>query len=147
MPGETNLKRLLATMQPSLHEGEYVFCSTPQHASDGCALDPIGLFKEDEGLTLILQRSQAEAANLPYPAVFAMITLTVHSSLEAVGFLAAIATKLANHGISVNPVSAFYHDHLFVPVAQAEAAMALLRELSQAHQVSLVAQAEAGVDS
>ncbi|MBE9109738.1 ACT domain-containing protein [Nodosilinea sp. LEGE 07298] len=133
MTGETSLKSLLATMQPSLHEGEYVFCSTPQLASEGCTLDPIGLFKEAEGLTLILPRSQAEAANLPYSAVFAMITLTVHSSLEAVGFLAAIATRLASHGISVNPVSAFYHDHLFVPIAQSEAAMALLQELAQEH--------------
>lgn len=80
-------------------------------------------------MTLILPRHQAEAAGLPYSAVFAMITLSVHSSLEAVGFLAAIATRLASHGISVNPVSAFYHDHLFVPVAQAETAIALLHEL------------------
>lgn len=77
----------------------------------------------------MLDRSQADAAGLSYDAVFAMITLTVHSSLEAVGFLAAIAARLASHGISVNPVSAFYHDHLFVPIAQAERAMALLQSL------------------
>ncbi len=133
MAGETNLSQLLATMQPTQREGEYVFCTLPVEQASHLALDPIGLFHEEEGLTLILLRSQAEAAGLTYDAVFAMITLTVHSSLEAVGFLAAIATKLASHGISVNPVSAFYHDHLFVPVAQVEMAMALLHELSQAH--------------
>ncbi|MGG6241649.1 ACT domain-containing protein [Nodosilinea sp. AN01ver1] len=133
MTGETNLGQLLATMQPVQRAGEYVFCNLPAEQARHLALEPIGLFHEEEGLTLILPRSQADGADLPYDAVFAMITLTVHSSLEAVGFLAAIATQLASHGISVNPVSAFYHDHLFVPVAQAEMAMALLHELSQQH--------------
>ena len=59
-----------------------------------------------------------------------MISLTVHSSLDAVGFLAAITTKLAQSGISVNPVSAFYHDHLFVPVNRADEAVSLLREFT-----------------
>ena len=54
----------------------------------------------------------------------------MHSSLEAVGFLARITTKLAAHGISVNAVSAFYHDHLFVPTARADEALTLLRELA-----------------
>ena len=59
-----------------------------------------------------------------------MITLTVHSSLEAVGFLGAIATQLAAAGISVNPVSAFYHDHLFVPEGRTEEAMQVLGRIS-----------------
>lgn len=128
MTGETNLTKLLSSMQPTLREGEHVFCTLP--TLGGHDLDPIGFFKEEEGLTVILSRPQAEAANLPYSATFAMITLSVHSSLEAVGFLAAIATRLASHGISVNPISAFYHDHLFVPLAQAETAIALLHELA-----------------
>ena len=33
-------------------------------------------------------------------------------------------------GIGVNPVSAFHHDHLFVPEARAEEAMTILREIS-----------------
>lgn len=130
MAGETNLSTLLTSMRPVLRQGEYVFCSLPHPGRDHPSLEPIGYFKEEEGLTLILPRPQADAAGLPYGAVFALITLTVHSSLEAVGFLAAIATQLASHGISVNPVSAFYHDHLFVPAIQAEAAIALLQTLS-----------------
>jgi hypothetical protein len=131
MAGETNLSTLLTTMQPVLHPGDYVFCSLPHGGDYDPSLEPIGYFKEEEGLTLILPRPQADAAGLYYEAIFALITLTVHSSLEAVGFLAAIATQLASHGISVNPVSAFYHDHLFVPAAQAEAAMELLQGLCQ----------------
>jgi hypothetical protein len=42
------------------------------------------------------------------------VTLGVHSSLDAVGFMAAITTRLAKISIGVNPVSGFYHDHLYV---------------------------------
>ena len=49
-----------------------------------------------------------------------MVTLTVHSALDAVGFLAAVTARLAAAGISVNAVFAFFHDHLFVPAGQAE---------------------------
>jgi len=59
-------------------------------------------------------------------SVFRMIALSVRSSLDAVGFLAAISQKLAEHEISVNAISAYYHDHLFVPTAQAERVMELL---------------------
>jgi hypothetical protein len=59
-----------------------------------------------------------------------MITLTVHSALEGVGFLAAITARLSASGIGSNPVSAFYHDHLFVPADRADDAMRVLRELS-----------------
>ncbi|HSM82888.1 MAG TPA: ACT domain-containing protein [Nodosilinea sp.] len=130
MPGETNLSQLLTTMRPLRQPEEYVFCCLPPQANCPPDLTPVGQFREAEGLTLMLPRPQADGAGLPYTAVFAMITLTVHSSLEAVGFLAAIAAQLARHGISVNPVSAVYHDHLFVPVAQAERALALLQELA-----------------
>ena len=59
-----------------------------------------------------------------------MITLTVHSALDAVGFLAAVTARLAAAGIGANPVSAFFHDHLFVPAARADEALALLRSLA-----------------
>jgi hypothetical protein len=60
-----------------------------------------------------------------------MITCNVHSSLEAVGFIAHLATKLAERGISVNPVSAYYHDHLFVPAKEAEEALRILKQVRQ----------------
>ena len=54
-----------------------------------------------------------------------MITLNIHSSLEAVGFLAAITARLAAAGMGVNPVAGYFHDHLFVPAERAEDAMAI----------------------
>ncbi len=131
MSGETNLSVLLKSMKPVLGEGEFVFITTRRTLLEAAPLEPLGLFHEEEGLTLILPREKAEAAGLPYTAVFRMLTLSVHSSLEAVGFLAAITNRLAARDISVNPVSAYFHDHLFVPSARAEESLALLVELAR----------------
>lgn len=130
MSGETDLKILLQSMQPILCQGEYVFCSISDRDNHYFQLDPVCIFKEDEGITLILKREQANAVALSYTSIFSMITLSVHSSLEAVGFLAAITGKLAEHNISVNPVSAYYHDHLFVTVSRTKEVMMLLQEFS-----------------
>mgnify|MGYP003542439268 FL=1 len=131
MSGETSLSKLLQCMHPILSPGEYVFCCIGDRDNRYAQLNPIGQFREHEGITLILEREQADAANLPYTSVFSLITLSIHSSLEAVGFLAAITSKLAEHEISVNPVSAYYHDHLFVPVARTKQAIMLLQEFSK----------------
>lgn len=131
MSAETNLHTLLRTMTPELQEGEFVFCTIPEGEFGQRGLTPVGVFHEREGVTLILFRAEAEQRHIPYTYPARMITLTVHSSLEAVGFLAAITAKLAEAGISVNAVSAYYHDHLFVPVDRASDAMHILKTLAQ----------------
>jgi hypothetical protein len=60
-----------------------------------------------------------------------MITLDVHSSLEAVGFIAAISARLTQANIGVNPVSGFFHDHLFVPFGREADALKLLAEMAE----------------
>ena len=131
MPGEKNLQRLLANMQPELLEGEYVFCTVAANVFEKLRNHPIGWFREAEGITLIVERSIADEEGVEYGFVFRMITLNIHSSLEAIGFLSTITSKLAAAGISVNTISAFYHDHLFVPTGRASAALNLLNELSR----------------
>ncbi len=131
MTGETNLNTLLTSMHPVLVQGEFVFCTVPMSTQATLSITPIGQFLEEEGMTLILKQDDADRCGLAYDYVACMITLMVHSSLSAVGFLAAIATRLAEQGISVNPVSAYYHDHLFVPSDRAEDAMAILKSFSQ----------------
>jgi uncharacterized protein len=129
MTGETDLSRLIRGMQPELHPGEVVFCCmdaterVPAHQA-------LGSFRENEGWTVILPKSVADKLGLPYPTVFAWITLTVHSSLEAVGLTAAVSHALTEAGIPCNVVAAFYHDHLFVPVKDAAQAMQVLRNLA-----------------
>lgn len=114
MSGETDLRTLLERMQPELHELPYVFCSVTQDIYRQLPFDPLGAFWEQEGITLIVSQQQAIDNGLPFDTTWACITLRVHSSLLAVGFLALITGRLARAGISVNVVSGYYHDHLFV---------------------------------
>jgi hypothetical protein len=126
---ESNLDVLLGSMEPVLDAPEYVFCSIEEERLAGLGVSPICVFREAEGVTAILRRDDAERLALSSTFPCRRIALSVQSSLEAVGFLATIATTLAQHGISVNAVSAYYHDHLFVPISQAERALQLLQEL------------------
>lgn len=133
MTGETDLNTLLRNMSPVLDEGEYIFLTVDGEYGDFDRLDPLGAYREKEGLTLIVLREVVAADSLlevPETEIFRAITLEVHSSLNAVGLTAAVASKLAAGGISANVVAAYYHDHIFVPAEKAERAMKLLRELS-----------------
>jgi hypothetical protein len=127
MSGETDLGRLLSGLAPELHEGVYVFAILPEETP---GLDPVMTFTEAEGLTVILRAEEADRAGVPSVSPSAWITLRVHSSLEAVGMMAAIATALTEAGISCNAVSAYHHDHLFVPWPRARDAMDVLHALT-----------------
>lgn len=129
MAGETSLATLLRSMSPQLNPGEYVFCCVP----DGklpTGLEVVGCFREQEGLTVIVERSDAEKAGFSFDYVAAWITLNVHSALEAVGLTAAFATALGQAGISCNVIAGYYHDHLFVGLADADRALQVLRDLA-----------------
>ncbi|PHN19722.1 ACT domain-containing protein [Pseudomonas sp. ICMP 460] len=129
MAGETTLATLLRSMRPQLNDGDYVFCTLPDACIPaGCEV--IGSFREQEGLTLIVERQQAQQAGLSFDYIAAWITLNVHSALEAVGLTAAFSSALGNAGISCNVIAGFYHDHLFVGRADAERAMHVLRQLA-----------------
>lgn len=130
MSAITDLNTLLQSMSPELQASEFVFCTVKNSLSEVVSLQPIATFMEQEGLTVIVEKQQAEQANLEFDGVFKLITLTVHSSLDAVGLTAAVATKLSEHGISANVVAAFYHDHIFVQTEKAELAMAALEEFA-----------------
>ncbi|WP_421555073.1 ACT domain-containing protein [Pseudomonas kitaguniensis] len=129
MAGETTLATLLRSMSPQLNDGDYVFCTLPDACIPaGCEV--IGSFREQEGLTVIVERQQAQRAGLSFDYITAWITLNVHSALDAVGLTAAFASELGNAGISCNVIAGFYHDHLFVGRADAERAMHVLRQLA-----------------
>lgn len=132
MTGERDLTALLRHMKPELRPGIFVFCTIAAGETIPAALDPLMVFREQEGTTLVVSREEAETAGLRHAFPSRLITLTVHSALDAVGFLAAITARLADAGISVNAVSAFHHDHLFVPAEKADEAMAVLRRMSAA---------------
>lgn len=129
-PGESDLPTLLRTMEPRLHPGPFCFCSVDEATYARLAALPTGMFREPEGVTLILPTAEADRAGLSYAERWACITMMVHSALSAVGFLAAISAALSAAGISTNAVAGYYHDHLFVQWDRREQAVAALRELA-----------------
>ncbi|MFI7340852.1 ACT domain-containing protein [Streptomyces sp. NPDC050085] len=129
MSGETDLRKLLNGMSPELRPGRYVFTVVEGDVPPG--LTPVVTVAEQEGLTLVLRREDADAAGLPYDYVAAWITLRVHSALDAVGLTAAVAQELAAAGLSCNVVAGFHHDHLFIPYERGAEAVTLLTDLAQ----------------
>jgi hypothetical protein len=128
MSGEKDLETLLATMSAKLDDGHYVFVTLGDHAVPS-NLAPRMVFRESEGTTLIVLKSEAEAHGMAYEFPCRMITLNVHSSLDAVGFIARIATEVARENMGVNPVSGFFHDHLFVPEGREADALRILQRM------------------
>ncbi|KAL6894806.1 ACT domain-containing protein [Trichoderma evansii] len=130
-PGEKSLAKLLATLTTTLHDTTFVFATL----TDISNLPPLPetqlLFKETEGITVIVSQEYAEAHKIDFFFPCKMITLNVTSSLEAVGFMAVIATKLAENKMGVNPVSGFYHDHCFVPLGREQEAVEVLHRLAE----------------
>ena len=134
MNGESDLKMLLRNMEPIVVPGEYVFCSIQESQLEELEY-PLLVFKESEGPTVIVTKVLAEKNELDFSSSWGLVSLSIHSNLEAVGFLAAITSHLAEVGISVNIVSAFYHDHLFVPYERVDEAMSILLDLSNSSRV------------
>lgn len=133
MAAVTDLATLLATMDPVLQEGEFAFCTLSEEALAACQpLQPLGLFREAEGVTVILPVEIARERGLVIGTPMRWITLNVHSALEAVGLTAAFSAALTREGISANVVAGYYHDHIFIPAADAERAVMALKALSVA---------------
>jgi hypothetical protein len=125
-----DLNTLLASMSPELQQGAYIYASVP-FDTDLSGIRPIATFREREGLTLIVEESEALKAGIEPMFRAAWITLTVHSDLQAVGLTAAFAAALGKANVSCNVVAAAYHDHVFVPIESAGKAMAALQQLQR----------------
>ena len=110
-------------------DGDFVFCTIKNAKyGDFTELLPIASFCEDEGLTLLVTKENADKTGLNYEAIFKCITLNVHSSLESVGLTAVVSNKLAERGISANVIAGYYHDHIFVQAEKADEALSALNE-------------------
>jgi uncharacterized protein len=113
-------------LQPALFPDPYVFAAAtgvPPGAT------PFAVIREDEAVTLVLTRDQADRLGLAYGYLAARITLSIGSDLAAVGLTAEVSRVLAAAGISCNVIAGLHHDHLFVDAARGPEALGLLQRL------------------
>lgn len=120
---------MIEAMEPELADGSFCFVSAsePDIAFE-LMREAIATFREPEGLSLVVPAQAAERLEIAGDR-YALITLQVHSALDGVGLTAAVSSALAGAGIACNVIAAFHHDHLFVPLARAEEALRILRDL------------------
>ncbi|MDE1465295.1 ACT domain-containing protein [Spartinivicinus poritis] len=131
MQGIKDLSQILINLKPVLATDEFVFCSLKEFNNiDIAKYQPIATFIEVEGMTMVLKKEIAIQHNIVFNNVYKMITLQVHSSLDAVGLTAAVSKRLADNGISANMFAGYYHDHIFIQATKAEEALLLLTELA-----------------
>lgn len=127
-----SLGDMLAGLSPELDDETYLFVTAADgHVPDQVTEAAIGWFREAEGISLIVPREAALALGFADGSPMRRLTLRVYSSLDGVGLTAAVAGRLADHGIACNMVAAFHHDHVFVPANRAEEALALLQQLQR----------------
>jgi hypothetical protein len=125
--GLTDLAQILRTLDVDVRPEPYVYATVdPAHPA---LADAQATVVESEGVTLVLRCSDAEAHGLFGEFVSAWLTLTVHSSLEAVGLTAAFSSALGQAGISCNVLAGFHHDHILVPFERRDDAVRTLRDL------------------
>lgn len=129
MAGETDLAILLAGLEPVLDAKPFGYAVLPHGQGLPAGLVPFALVREAEGLTVIAELDALASAGIAVEGRWARITMTVHSGLDAVGMTAAMASALTARGISANVVAGYYHDHLFVPWARRDDAVAALDAL------------------
>ncbi|WP_160136115.1 ACT domain-containing protein [Chryseobacterium sp. c4a] len=128
MEGEVNLQNILKNLNPSLNEGKYVYCKVD--TIDEIPLSKVlFLFREEESVTVVVKKEDAEELKLDFSYVASWITLEVHSSLSAVGLTAKFSQALGEAGISCNVVAAYFHDHIFVDEKDAANAIDVLNAL------------------
>jgi hypothetical protein len=128
MAGDTDLARMLASLDVERRPGTFVFVTGEW---PGLRTLAHAMVAEGEGPTFVVGADDARRAGAPVGFEAAWLTLTVRSSLAAVGLTAAVSEVLAGAGIACNVLAGFHHDHLLVPAERAEDAIGRLRELRQ----------------
>ncbi|SFW39530.1 ACT domain-containing protein [Luteibacter sp. UNCMF366Tsu5.1] len=127
-PGVTDLRALLAALDPEVDPIPKRFLHVSHEKARERLPEALMMFREAEGSTLIVDADPEASGG--ERMLWAHITLRVQSSLTAVGMMAAVSAALAKRGIPCNPVSAFLHDHLFVPWERRDDALDALSHLT-----------------
>lgn len=131
MDNSKNLSYLIKNMNPVHVPGTYVFTKVPSIPSAEILENVFSIVREDEGITLILTKETASQLDLDHTESYALISLKVASSLEAVGLTAHFSKYLTQANIPANVVAGYHHDHIFVPYKKVSKALEVLKAAQQ----------------
>jgi uncharacterized protein len=129
VPGETDLSKMLASLRIERRREPVTVVHLAEPVALGAGV--MAVIAEDEGTTAVVTVAEAERRGWPVEFRAAWLTVTVHSSLEAVGLTAALAGELADVGIPCNVLAGYFHDHLLVPWDQADVAIQRLESIGR----------------
>ena len=121
-PGETDLSAMLATLGVQRRPGVFAYIAV-NVPTPGLIAAAHAMVKEGRLTTIVLPVDAAERAGQSTDAQFAWLTLTVQSSLDAVGLTAAVSARLSAVGIPCNVLAGYHHDHVLVPVDRVDLAI------------------------
>jgi uncharacterized protein len=124
-PGETDLAAMLATLAVQRRPGVFTYIAV-EVPTPGLIAAAHAVVKEGPLTTIVLPVEAAERAGQLVTVRFAWLSLSVQSSLEAVGLTAAISTRLTELDIPCNVLAGYHHDHLLVPIERVDDAIAAL---------------------
>ncbi len=124
-------REMIAGMSPALRPGRFVFVTTAPDRAASLLPDAVAMFREAEGVSLVLPVEVAARHGFETAGAMRCITLNVYSALEGVGLTAAVTGALAERGIACNVIAAFHHDHVFVPEADCDVALNALKALQK----------------
>jgi len=124
-PGETDLAAMLATLSVQRRPGVFAYIAV-QVPTPGLIAAAHAVVKEGRLTTIVLPVDAAARAGQVTDVQFAWLTLTVRSSLDAVGLTAVVSARLAAIGIPCNVLAGYHHDHLLVPVDRVDDAIDVL---------------------
>ena len=89
------LKDILGNLKPRILEGSFVFTTSNDELDHLMkTFKPIATFREEEGITLVISKDEADKFNIKYDSLFRCISLGVHSSLNSYGLISSISREL-----------------------------------------------------
>lgn len=132
MPAKKDLQDILNNIDPYLVNESFIFMTSKEPINSLInSLNPIAMFIENEGSTLVVAKDTADKNSIHYDAVFKCISLGVHSSLESSGLIATLSSELLKHDIPANVFAGYFHDHIFVPNDKSEKALEIISSIGR----------------
>lgn len=118
---------MLASLAP-VPQGEYVFALVEEVPA---GTRPFAVIRDEDMLTVVLEKSEAEAAGLPVDKTYAHLSLGLDADLDSIGITATISQVLSARSIVANAIACARHDHFFVQADRADEAAQILADLGK----------------